>query len=310
MQTLPALGGRQIRRRGISLKKNVSFFQTVAKVFLITFMKCVETHAADSSRRHRTHRRLGVFSAFTLIELLVVIAIIAILAAMLLPALSKAKAKALGIACISNLKQLQLAWVLYSGDYDDKLVLNGNNSTANSWVDCSQPRTSKAHLDKGLLWSYSKNYDIYKCPADHSMSGTLPYLRSLSMNGWVGPLVNPDTSPPNVSGIGDRAGKIFRKQSDFFGRGGASLIFVFLDENPNTINDAWFGNDCLNGTAQPNTWVDTPAVYHNKANGMSYAEIKRWHDPTVLANTGGNFRAAQQNPPTDLRWLQERTSYK
>lgn len=269
-------------------------------------------------RRPPLPRWSGKHGAFTLIELLVVIAIIAILAGMLLPALSKAKTKAQGILCMSNTKQLTLAWLLYAGDNNDVLCQNlmGGDITAErlswvlGWQDFRPNNTQNTNIQmiaKGLLGPYTANsLGVYKCPSDKYLArqgnGKLPRLRSLSMNAYV----EGYGYSRSIRSAWYPRFRCYNTMADMIAPEPAEL-FVFVDEHPDSINDGWL-------IVQPDTptvWGnDLPASYHNGACGLSFAdghsEIHKWMEATTRApveqREHGTFPGTAP-VDRDIRWM-------
>jgi prepilin-type N-terminal cleavage/methylation domain-containing protein/prepilin-type processing-associated H-X9-DG protein len=230
---------------------------------------------------------------FTLIELLVVIAIIAILAALLLPALSSAKARSQSLACLNNLKQLEICWHLYALDHDDALPPNnsiafingGTDASAVSWCTNYVYDPDPAGIVNGLLFPYNRSLAIYHCPADRSTITTLDGVklaqlrwRSYNMNLCINGA--PEFDPYSFSDPS------FRKLTQIHNPD-PCMLFVFLDVQEDEIYDATFGMPSLQFWGDPRTWWDIPANRHaqgcNLSFGDGHAERWKWRTPKVFS---------------------------
>ncbi len=250
-------------------------------------------------------------NAFTLIELLVVIAVIAILAALLLPAISQSPQKTRAVVCLSNEKQLWTAWSMYADDNNDLLVNNHGvpetlarrQNWANNVQDwlSSDDNTNTALLANSKLASYlNRNTAVYKCPADTFPGPNGPRIRSMSMNAMVG-------NPGEVAGRFNPLYEQFYRKSTI---ASPSQIFVFLDEQADTLNDGFFVN-----RLEDYQWGNVPGSYHSGAANFIFAdghgEKHRWQVPgTVQPVRGARIDAYPATPATDFDWLKSRTSVK
>jgi prepilin-type N-terminal cleavage/methylation domain-containing protein/prepilin-type processing-associated H-X9-DG protein len=264
-------------------------------------------------------------TGFTLIELLVVIAIIAILAAMLLPALSRAKSRATGIACINNLKQLTLAAQVYAVDFQDAITPNsgGATSTLTSWVPGGTAAydvnglpgaTNVANIMAALLYPYNKSVGIYRCPGDLDLvqGATVPRVRNYSMNGMMG----------DNGGFGGDVHPGIRENRKFtsVSNPGPSSASFFIEEQSSSsplasatsIDDGYYAIDsggAGSGSAYNSAvWRNVPSSRHGNYGQMSFAdghaEKMKWLAGNTHTLKGVNANSGViNNPDRRQLWL-------
>jgi prepilin-type N-terminal cleavage/methylation domain-containing protein/prepilin-type processing-associated H-X9-DG protein len=280
-------------------------------------------------------RKASARKGFTLIELLVVIAIIAILAALLLPTLAKAKQAALVTNCMNNKKQLLTAWFMYAGDSKDVLADNhdyddfgeyapgsGNPGTP-CWIEgrmdwsAAPANTNTLYFTDprvSLLGPYFGNaVKIFWCPADRFLNsqqvGFPNRCRSVTMSGYVGP-------GPKWSFSGWRLTNNVERLSQFNNPGPATA-WVFMDEHPDSIDDAqlYVNPEDANPATSTGIFTELPASYHNNACGISFAdghsEAHKWLEaltcPAVKYQQNQQLQVGVNS--RDLIWLAQRTAH-
>jgi prepilin-type processing-associated H-X9-DG protein len=266
------------------------------------------------------------------VELLVVVAVIAILAALLLPSLIAAKMQAARVQCVSNERQMLVAWTIYSGDNDDRLVINGGDMSPISvqphlWVyggahGSNDSLTNDLYLTGAnyALFAYTgvqPSGHLYKCPGDNStwpLWSTIPgapsssYVtesRSYALNAYMGTVLPYDIAPVTLNA----AYKVYLKASQIAAESPVNR-FVFADVNPASICTPAFGVDMTQ-----NIWIHYPSDQHRLRGALVFAdghvEVHRWLDARTMVHLGSGTSLSHTNRSPnnpDLAWLCSKTT--
>ncbi len=257
--------------------------------------------------------------AFTLIELLVVTAILGVLAALVLSALSQAKSRAQTTVCLNNLKQLQLAWLVYCDENDDQVPYNAWHQNwqvfRTNWVDGVMSYETDqewpgrwTHADstntallvastRSQLGPYVKSYAVYKCPGDKStilLGGQrYPRVRSYAMNLQMGDWL--EKGAPGVITSREQIGR---------------PAWVFIEEHEDTITDGcfWFFDYIGDDDPARYGWGQMPASRHSRSGMLSFSdghvEQHRWVDPLTFLPVKGVSQGGPDAPYSrDIAWL-------
>lgn len=279
------------------------------------------SNSSDCPAHSESPRRSA---GFTLIELLVVIAIIAILAAMLLPVLTKAKAKGQGIACLNNTRQLTLGWILYQGDNGEYLL--GGKQAIDDGLNLMDWTSNPANTNiwgligpTATMANYIKQVGVYKCPADNyqSTANPGPRSRSVSMNGAIG------ANNPTFGNSYDGRDYFGAKRVADLNIPGPSMIYVFLDEQADSIDDLLFMLNAGADAPGSEKWRNLPASYHNGCVSISFAdghsEIHKWLVRSGIFSTvqsvhydktwAASIQSINLGINADYEWLEDRMPY-
>jgi hypothetical protein len=222
-------------------------------------------------------------SAFTCLELIVVIAVfLMVFALVALPALARSKTRSPAAGCLSNLRQLMVAWQMYAEENGGAFMLNApvGTATAKGWCPSStgwgnvNANTNVSSLLSSQMGRYfSNNISVFRCPGDVIPSTNGYRLRSYSMNGQLGP-----QSSPGFQNYGAPL-RTYSQLADL-GCPNLSSLFVFCDESPCTMDDGYFQ------VSYTPYFPNLPAAYLDGGGGFSFAdghgEIHKWQGTNLL----------------------------
>jgi len=248
--------------------------------------------------------------------LLVVVAVVVILIGLRFSAYASEKPKSKGFQCLNNVRQLSLAWLMYTEDNRDYFLYSADdgNGTAPYSTNCTRALGNNfawtwskmdfnasnfynwdvnANIALRPMWNYNKNASIYKCPGDTSVVASngvaLPRVRTYSMNWFLGGF-GANSSYTSDSGAGFPFYTRLTDLADSVRSPGVANTFLFIEERQDCINWGSFetemsGYPLRGGPANPAAYrwyVDVPGAYHDRAGGISFcdghAEIHKWVD--------------------------------